>query len=102
MKPLVTNAANEGQVNEAEKKVKFGRDRDLSDVSAILATLHGRRFIWRYLTECRVFETSFNNSESITYFNEGMRNIGLKLLADVNEASPDAYLQMLKESKKEN
>ena len=33
-----------------------------------------------------------------TFFNEGMRNIGLKFFADVNEF-PDLYLLMAKESR---
>lgn len=98
MKPLVQNAANVDQVKRAENKVLNGRDRELRDVADLLAMPAGRRFIWRYLSECGVFRTSWEASAKI-HFNEGMRNIGLMMLADVNEANPDGYIQMMKESK---
>ena len=34
-------------------------------------------------------------------FREGERNVGIRLLADITEASPDAYLLMLKEANDE-
>lgn len=95
----VKNAADETQVREADGKVKRGRERELNDICALLSTREGRRFIWRYLGKCGVFTTSFHNSGSVTAYNEGGRNIGLMLLADVNDASPDAYLTMMKENK---
>lgn len=76
--------------------------RDADDLRQILSTLAGRRLVWRYLTICHVFETAFNNSGSVTAFNLGEQNIGLKLLAEINETDPEAYLKMLKESKEEN
>lgn len=99
-KSLVQNAADPAQVKNAENKILRGRERELRDVADLLATVPGRRFIWRYLGECGVFRTSWEPSAKI-HFNEGMRNIGLMLLADVNEADPDGYLKMLKESKME-
>lgn len=99
MNSLVKNAADEEQVKKAESKLKRVRERELADIHQILQSQYGRRFYWRYLTECKVFETSFSHSGSITAFNEGVRNVGLKLLTDLNEASPDSYLTMLKESK---
>jgi hypothetical protein len=98
MKTLVKNAANEDQVKEAKLREKYGRDREVEDVRSILSSVYGRRFIWRYLDVCGVFKTSFTGS-SQTFYLEGQRNIGLKILADINEANPDAFVQMMKESK---
>jgi hypothetical protein len=97
MKPLVKNAADEEQVREAKGKAKLGRDRELDDVREILSSPAGRRFYWRYLEECKLYKQCADHSGSWTYFNEGQRNIGLKLLSDLNEACPEAYLVMLKE-----
>lgn len=99
---MVSNAADEKQVKEAERKGKLARDREIDDVRFILSSETGRRFIWKTLERCKVFELSFNHSGAITSFNEGMRNIGLILLSDVMGANPEAYLQMMKENKKEN
>lgn len=92
------NAADKGQVKEQENKERRGRERELGDIRWILSSPQGRRFFWRYLGECGVFKTSFTGS-SQTFFNEGQRNVGLMLLADLNEAQPDAYVTMMKEAK---
>lgn len=97
-KPLVKNAADESQVKGAESKRKRVREQELEDTKWILSTRQGRRFFWKLLTQCHVFETSFTGN-SQTFFNEGERNVGLKLISDLNESDPDAYLKMLKESK---
>lgn len=99
-RPFVKNAADRSQVKEAEKKVRRLRERELNDVRFILSSQEGRRFLWRYLEKCKVFETSFTGN-STTFFNEGMRNVGLMLIADINEAEPEAYLKMMNESKGE-
>lgn len=93
------NAADPEQVKKAAQADKRDRQRQVEDMRSVLNTVQGRRVVWRYLCECKVFETSFHPSGSQTYFNEGMRNIGLQLLADINESSPEAYQVMLKESK---
>lgn len=62
-------------------------------------TEQGRRFIWRLLGLCGVYRTSFTGNSG-TFFNEGARNIGLMVLADVQEVALDAYLQMVKEAKR--
>jgi hypothetical protein len=97
-KPLNTNAADESQVKEATAKEVRAHERELNDVRAILGTKEGRRLYWRYLGFCKVFSSTFNHSGSVTAYQEGMRNVGLALLADVHEADPSAYLLMLKES----
>lgn len=89
-------------VKEKGQKARSRAQRDIDDMATILSDIRGRRFIWRYLQECGVFKTSFNNSGSVTAFNEGMRNIGLKLLAEIMEADSEAYTLMASESKKEN
>lgn len=81
------------------QKARSAREQELQDFSMLLATRPGRRFVWRLLSLTGVFRTSFDNSGSVTAFNEGQRNIGLRLLADVNEAGPEHYVVMLRESK---
>lgn len=100
-KVIVKNAADEDQVKEAGIRVKRGRTQELQDVAYLLSDKRGRRFFWRYLSTCGVFKSSADNSGSWTYFNEGRRDVGLRLLSDMDEAAPDAYALMLKESKEE-
>jgi len=99
-KSLVRNAADPEQVSSAKEKVESQNDQRLNDVREVLNTKRGRRFYWSILEFCGIFKTS-NSDQHQIFFNEGMRNVGLKLLADVNEAAPEAYLLMLRESKEE-
>lgn len=98
---LVKNAADPDQVKKATEKTESRQDRELNDVREVMNTVRGRRFMWKYLAFCGIYKTSYAGEHEI-FYNEGMRNVGLKLLADVNEASPEAYLQMLRENKEEN
>jgi hypothetical protein len=98
---MQTNAADEKQVKDQARNVRFGREQDLEDVKGLLFTKSGRRFMWRILSFCKVFETSFTGN-STTFFNEGMRNVGLMLLADITESSPESYLTMIKEARESN
>lgn len=97
MNPLVTNAADHGQIKSAGRKQRWNRERELSDVRSILSTKQGRRFWWRYLAKCKIFQSTFTGNNT-TFFNEGERNVGLQLLADLNEAMPEAYMLMQKEA----
>lgn len=98
----IGEAADPRVVKEKSKKANSRAQRDIDDLSTILSDIRGRRFLWRYLGECGVFRSSFNNSGSVTAYNEGMRNIGLKILSEIMEADPEAYTLMATESKKEN
>jgi hypothetical protein len=92
------DAGDEGQVKERTKKIKSQRDRDLDDFRALLETKQGRRVIWRLICETELFSVSKVMNASI-YALEGKREIGKLLFNDVMEAKPEAYLQMMKESK---
>ena len=92
------NAGDENSVKAAEHIGKRTREIELAEMEWLLAQPQGRRFIWRYLEKCGIFKTSFTGSRE-TDFLEGQRNVGLWLLADVNEATPEAYAVMLKEAR---
>lgn len=97
---MARNTADENQIKRDTEKARFTREREVNDLRKILAIPEGRRFIWRYIGISGVFKLSFTgNSE--TFFNEGQRNVGLKLIADVMEANPESYLQMTKEAEEE-
>lgn len=97
-KPLVRNAADESQVKSAQEKSKLKSDRDDQDLRFVLNHDQGLRVIWKLLETCGVFKSSFTGS-SETYFLEGQRNVGLKLLNDIMRVNPDSYLKMHKLNK---
>ena len=69
-----------------------------NDIKWLMSSKQGRRIVWRLLDKAGVFRTSFTgNSE--TFFKEGMRNMGLFLVAEVMAHSPETFALMLQESK---
>lgn len=91
------NLADEKQVKDLGQKAKFRRENELADVAHVLSSPQGRRFIWRYLALCD--RISADNSGSWTYFNEGERNVAIKIKTEVIEAAPDMFIKMMMESR---
>jgi hypothetical protein len=88
---------NELKNKESKKEYKNRRDRETSDLQAVLKKPEGRRVIYKILCECGVFKASFSMNSMTTSFNEGKRDVGLSLLAELDLAEPNVYSQMLKE-----
>lgn len=92
------NVSDKKNVTDGNRKAKDARREELRDLEFVLSSREGRRFVWKLLEMCGVFTSSFTGN-SQTFFLEGQRNIGLKVLADVNEASLEKYVVMMKEAK---
>lgn len=75
------------------------RRLEIEDIQWLMADKRGRRIMWRLLAEAGIYRTSFNNSGSVTAFNEGKRQIGLVLIAEINDHAANQFLVMLKEHK---
>ena len=75
-----------------EKQLK---KRNTSDLQAVLKTASGRRVLWRLLQAARVRQHAFVPGDTAaTAFHCGQQSIGLFLLAEIEEAAPNAYVQM--------
>ena len=88
------------QLKKAEKERKdqeFFKKRRLSDLRKLLKLSEFRRFVWDSLSETGLFRASFTSDAMISAFNEGKRDNGLKLLAELNEADVNAFAQIQKE-----
>lgn len=73
--------------------------REVEDFKWVVSTEQGRRFLWDLLAFAGVYRSSFTGN-SHTFFNEGRRDVGLKVLGMINEHTPEAYVTMLKENAK--
>lgn len=67
------------------------------NLRTVMATLAGRRVLWTVLADSGLFRSSYTGGDG-TIFNEGMRNVGLRLAARLRAASPAEYLRMLEEN----
>lgn len=93
------NVGDAGAVADGKREAKSERKRELEDLRWLMGQKPGRRFVWRLLGKAGIFRTSFTGN-STTFFNEGMRNLGLTVLNDINEDHPDLYQVMVTENRR--
>lgn len=80
---------------------RITRRQQLDLLAHFMSSPTGRSYIYDFLAACHVYTTSFSRNSRVMAFSEGERNTGIRLLGDIVEASPDYYLQMLKEQNDE-
>ena len=88
------------QVRKRKKKHELIRDQELEDIRVLLKLPSGRRFLWNLLSKCKIFETISNHDSLRMAIASGNRDIGLSLIAEINEADRDGFFNLMKESKK--
>jgi len=72
---------------KAKKMSAAARSELVAAMNDLMQTDAGRRVLWWLLGETKVYKLSFTGT-SLTYFNEGTRAVGLKLLDLILEARP--------------
>lgn len=95
--PFDLGAEQEARAEEAAR-VDLLRQQEAEDFKWLMADRRGRRIIFRWLERSGVFRSSYTGGAE-TFFREGQRNVGLMLLAQVNEHAPQLYATMLKEQR---
>lgn len=86
---------------ERNAAAKAARDelkarQEVEDLKWLMAHQSGRRYVAKLLEITGIYRSSFTgNSE--TFFREGQRNVGLRIVGEIHEHCPDAYVKMLKE-----
>lgn len=94
------NTADALEVNKARKKAARKRADRLKFIQAAMQHEEGRAWFYDILLFCKVFQNSFEEDPYRTYFNIGQRNVGLNILADIQDAAPNEYLKMINENKR--
>lgn len=97
----MTNAADPSRVAAASRAERDAMKRHREDVRWVMGTVQGRRLMHGYLAQFGVFRTSYvpGAPDSATIFNEGQRNMALRIFADIDDACPEQYLRMMQESR---
>lgn len=90
----------EREAEADEAQARETRRRELDDLRWLLGHPQGRRILNRILERTGVFRTSFNHSGSVMAFNEGRREVGLWVTAELSDASPDGFIKVLTERTK--
>ena len=97
--PLDTSAPARAKA-EADTRAKLQQQTEAEDIKWLLSSKRGRRIAWSLLDRAGVFQLSFNTTAMTMAFNEGRKNEGLRLLAQIHEFAPEQYTVMTQENKK--
>lgn len=87
--------------DKAQQMSAVERDLLVKSFGDVFETEAGKRVFWWLLTQCHLYQTSFTGN-SLTYFKEGERNIGLKALGLMLEAKPMGLHDLVEFKRKEN
>lgn len=97
-------------VKKAKDKAKREESGRHNIIKGIMSSIHGRKWFYEVLEMCGVYTLSANpNMEGDgmamslrTWFAEGQRNVGNKLLSDIQSCAPGEYVKMMKEAREES
>jgi hypothetical protein len=95
---MAYNAAERKDVRRAEKESKVAEAQRAEVLRTLMSIAGSRAWMHSLLTDCHIFASSFTTNPYSTAFNEGARNVGLKLLADIMAGCPDYYTLMMVEA----
>lgn len=92
------NAGDRNQVKRARKGAKQKEQQRLRGLKGLLDSADGRVWLWDLLGQCGVFRLSFSGvSTHQTSFNEGQRNVGLRVQADLVAHFPAEFVGLMNE-----
>lgn len=80
--------------DKAAKLTQSEQDELTDAVRTVLGSPQGKTFLWWLLNQTHVFKTSFTGN-SLTYFLEGERAVGLKIYNQLMAASPTALQELI-------
>lgn len=90
---------------DIDKKIqaflKRVKDKKLKNMRWLMSTPEGRRIAYMFLEECQTFLDAYAVDVNLTHINLGKKTIGNWFLALLDEASPTAYSQMVREHRSE-
>lgn len=87
---------NPEDVKRAEEADKLAALQLDADMKKVLDSRAGRNVLWWLLSQTNIYGSAFTGN-STTFFNEGKREVGLRLLARITEADVTAYPKMMME-----
>ena len=67
------------------------------DLRAVLQTSAGRNVLWQMLEQANVFGMSYTGDVNSTFFNEGARSMGNRLLIQIQQADAAGFIKMQQE-----
>lgn len=95
--PIDTRGQEIDKAEAADRK-RIAQQNEDDDFKWLMSSKRGRRIVWRLLEQAGVFRISFSQNSMQMAFNEGGRNYGNRVLAQIHALCPELYPAMLKEA----
>jgi hypothetical protein len=96
MNPMDIRAQQE-VANEKRRMANIARKDAEARWAWLMSGPQGRKIVSDLMDWTGVYRSSFSTNGSEMSFNEGQRNVGLRILAQVQAASPDGFLKLIEE-----
>jgi hypothetical protein len=82
---------------EQKEREKIVNDMRLRDLGSIVETEAGRRWVYSIIERCHIFHPVMTGN-SYTFFNDGMRQVGLMIVDELSNVDPELFGKMHAES----
>lgn len=92
-----TNTESKKQLKKITKTIQQRQAEDREDVLMLLDEPRFRRFIWRLFEHTQMFESIWDPNGSKMNYNSGRQDFGHWLWEILEDARPEAMLEILKE-----
>lgn len=86
--------SREEQVRQAQLLEALDREGEVAQLAALLSQEPVRDLLWRVLSRCHIFGSTYSRVFGDMAHAEGQRNIGLWLLSEIGGADPAALMEM--------
>ncbi len=70
------------------------KDQFLRDLREVCATPAGKRVLWRIISWCRPFQSTFRRNAEMGFL-EGQRVVGLRIISALQSTGADLLLEVL-------
>jgi len=90
-------ADNAQEAQEQSLRLKVVKDIQTNDLRTVLEIEEGRRWVFSLLERCHVFHAVMTGN-SYTFFNDGMRQVGLSVIEELALVNPDMFGKLFAES----
>jgi len=85
-------------LKEEQARIDLIEKRQVDDLNAVLESLQGRRFLWRLLSEAKVFNSVVDSDPIRMGYRSGKQDLGHWLMAEIIKVDPDRYIEMMQEA----
>ena len=92
------DASNRKDIRRAEREARLEEVRALDYLKAAMSVAQGRAWFYELLESCHCFNEVPNWEPYQEMYYKGMRNVGLRIFAQITAHCPDDYITMMKEA----